>query len=90
MALLRTSDYGKLSAELKRIWKEAVKTQSRYYGKQVWREGGRHWKTPVSTSGATADIRTGRLPNTRQSVANTAPHFVRELWFIIIIMHLKI
>jgi hypothetical protein len=31
MALVRTSEYGKLIAELKRIWKEAVKTQSKYY-----------------------------------------------------------
>jgi hypothetical protein len=30
-ALVRTSDYGNISAELKRIWEEAVKTQSRHY-----------------------------------------------------------
>jgi hypothetical protein len=72
-AWFSTSDYGKVSAELRRIWKEAVKTQSGYYFETGLE---RRRKISVSTFGAKADIPTGHLPNTRQSVANTAPHLV--------------
>ena len=58
---------------MRRIWKEAVKTHSRYYLEKGLE---RRRKISISTFGAKADIPTGHLPNKRQSVANTAPHLV--------------
>ena len=88
--LVSTSDYGKISAELNRKEgsdQDAFEVRTRNRSGEDEEDAGR---SQSGTSGEPADIPTWQLPKTHQSVESRAPQRVRQSYFTIHTMHLKI